>query len=126
MLPRPKAPRKRRKRPQPPSKRLPAVENRLQIAGIVGNSPETRYSPAGIPIARFTLKHQSLQSEAGMQRQVICNIGVMASGEALQPLVAQLQAGDGIRVVGFLARANNRQGENRLILHAERIERIDS
>lgn len=90
----------------------------------MGSSPETRYNPAGIPIARFTLKHQSLQSEAGMKRQVICNIGIVASGESLQSLVQQLQIGDGIRVSGFLARANNRQGENRLILHAERIERI--
>jgi len=102
------------------------VENRLQIEGIVGNSPETRYNPAGIPIARFTLKHQSLQSEAGMTRQVVCSIGVIASGAKLQPLVQQLQIGDGIRVSGFLARANNRQGEHRLILHAEQIERIDS
>jgi len=102
------------------------VENRLQIGGVVGNSPEVRYSPAGIPIARFTLKHQSLQSEAGMQRQVICNIGVVVSGEVLQPLVKQLQTGMGIRVSGFLARANNRQGENRLILHADQLELIDS
>ena len=100
------------------------MENRLQIAGVVGNSPETRFTPAGIPIARFTLKHQSLQSEAGMQRQVICNIGVVASGEALQQSVQQLQTGEGVRVSGFLARANNRQGENRLILHAEQIECI--
>jgi primosomal replication protein N len=100
------------------------VDNRLEIGGIVGNSPETRYSPAGIPITRFTLKHQSQRSEAGLTRQVLCNIGVIASGEALQALVQQLQTGDGIRVSGFLARANNRQGENRLILHAEQIERL--
>lgn len=99
------------------------MENRLVIAGVVGNEPETRYSPAGIPIARFTLKHRSQQSEAGMKRQVICNIGVIASGEGLQQTVQQLKTGEEIRVIGFLARANNRQGENRLILHAERIER---
>lgn len=100
------------------------MENRLQIAGIVGNSPEVRYSPAGIPIARFTLKHQSLQEEAGMTRQVVCNIGVVVSGEPQQQLVKQLETGEGIRVSGFLARANNRQGEYRLILHADRIEKI--
>lgn len=99
------------------------MDNRLVLAGIVGNEPETRYSPAGIPIARFTLNHRSQQNEAGMKRQVICNIGVIASGEALQRTVQQLNTGEEIRVTGFLARANNRQGENRLILHAERIER---
>ena len=100
------------------------MENRLVISGVVGNEPETRYSPAGIAIARFTLKHQSQQDEAGMKRQVICNIGVVASGNALQQMVQQLNTGVGIRVTGFLARANNRQGENRLILHAEQIERL--
>jgi len=100
------------------------VENQLLIEGIVGNNPETRYNPAGIPIVRFTLRHQSLQTEAGMKRQVVCNIGVIASGETLQPQVQKLQTGEGVRVSGFLARANNRQGENRLVLHAEQIERL--
>lgn len=100
------------------------MENRLVITGVVGNEPETRYSPAGIAIARFTLKHQSQQSEAGMKRLVICSIGVIASGNELQQTVQQLKTGEGIRVSGFLARANNRQGENRLILHAQQIERL--
>ncbi len=94
------------------------------IAGIVGNAPDMRYSPAGIAIARFTLKHRSEQSEAGMKRQAICNIGVIASGTELQRKVQQLKTGEGIRVRGFLARANNRQGESRLVLHAEEIERL--
>ncbi len=94
------------------------------IAGTVGNDPDIRYSPAGIAIARFTLKHRSEQSEAGMKRQAICNIGVIASGSELQRTVQQLKTGEGIRISGFLARANNRQGENRLVLHAEQIERL--
>lgn len=94
------------------------------IAGIVGNDPDIRYSPAGIAIARFTLKHRSEQTEAGMKRQVLCNIGVIAGGSELQRTVQQLKTGEGIRVSGFLARANNRQGESRLILHAEQIDRL--
>lgn len=104
---------------------LRAVENRLVIAGIMGNDPDIRYSPAGIAIARFTLKHRSEQSEAGLKRQAICNIGVIASGSELQPAVQKLKIGERIRVSGFLARANNRQGENRLILHAEQIDILD-
>lgn len=98
------------------------MDNRLVIAGRLGSEPETRHSPAGIPITRFTLRHDSLQQEAGMQRQVICNIGVVVSGEALQVLVQPLRSGQQVRVSGFLSRANNRQGENRLILHAEQLE----
>ena len=73
---------------------------------------------------RFSLRHESLQQEAGMKRQVFCQIGVMASGDTMQQTVQQLQAGDGIRVSGFLARANNRDGEYRLVLHADMIERM--
>jgi primosomal replication protein N len=100
------------------------VENSLTISGTLGNTPETRYSPAGIPITRFTLRHESIQQEAGMQRQAICNIGVIASGAELMNMTGSLLSGQQLRVSGFLSRANNRQGENRLILHAERIETL--
>jgi primosomal replication protein N len=59
-----------------------------------------------------------------MNRQVLCQIVVMASGEGLQAMVMPLEAGDRIRVSGFLARANHRDGEYRLVLHAETIERL--
>ena len=98
------------------------MDNRLVISGVLGKSPETRYSPAGIPITRFTLRHESTQQEAGMQRQVICNIGVIVSGSELLESTRSLQSGQQLKVSGFLSRANNRQGENRLILHAEQIE----
>ncbi len=98
------------------------MDNRLVISGTLGNNPETRYSPAGIPITRFTLRHESIQQEAGMQRQAICNIAVMASGKQWLESTKSLQSGQQIRVSGFLSRANNRQGENRLILHTEQIE----
>ncbi len=100
------------------------VDNRLVMSGTLGKMPETRYSPAGIPITRFTLRHESIQQEAGMQRQVICNIGVIASGKEFLELTRSLQSEQQIRVSGFLSRANNRQGENRIILHAEQIESL--
>lgn len=99
-------------------------DNRLVLAGVVGNTPQLRHSPAGIPVLRFSLQHTSRQQEAGMQRQVICQIGVIASGDSLVQTAQPLAAGDGIRVSGFLARANNRDGEYRLILHADTIERL--
>jgi primosomal replication protein N len=98
------------------------MDNRLVISGTLGNTPETRTSPAGIPITRFTLRHESIQQEAGMPRQVICTIAVIASGAQLLERSRSLQSGQQLRICGFLSRANNRQGENRLILHAERIE----
>lgn len=57
-----------------------------------------------------------------MPRQAICNIVVIASGAELLESCRALQSSQQLRISGFLSRANNRQGENRLILHAERIE----
>ena len=99
-----------------------AGENRLTIVGYLGNRPETRHTPAGIPITRFTLRHRSVQTEAGMQREAVCSIGVIASGEALQATLRGLSQESVVRVSGFISRANNRQGEYRIVLHAEQIE----
>jgi primosomal replication protein N len=98
------------------------MDNRLVICGTLGKQPETRNSPAGIPITRFTLQHDSIQQEAGMPRQAICAIAVIASGAELLEQCRGLHGGQQLRISGFLSRANNRQGENRIILHAERIE----
>jgi primosomal replication protein N len=97
-------------------------ENRLVITGTVVRGPETRVSPSGVPITRFTVRHSSVQTEAGHRRQAACLIGVVASGEALGPTVSRLDAECRVQVGGFLSRADARHGEQRLVLHAQQIE----
>lgn len=97
------------------------VENRLVIGGTVGSEPQTRISPAGIPISRFLLRHHSEQPEAGMKRQVECAVGVVATGAGLQEVIKKLHQGSAVRVAGFLGKANSRTGEYRLVLHATEI-----
>jgi primosomal replication protein N len=96
--------------------------NVLVIEGLVVQPPETRVSPAGIPISRFAIEHQSLCEEAGMAREVRFRIGVVASGQGLQAPVAALQAGSRVRIRGFIARAGYRSEEHRLLLHAQSID----
>ena len=79
------------------------------IAGCVVGPCEIRTSPAGVPIGRFLLEHRSSQMEAGLAREVYCRIPVVACGAP-------------VRVHGFVGRANNREGEYRLVLHAAQIE----
>lgn len=98
------------------------ADNRLIIAGTVVRAPETRYSPAGIPISRFALEHQSRQVEAGMPRDAVCRMMVIAAGEALHSTVSVLALGSRVRVSGFLSRADHRTGEDRLVLHAQAID----
>ena len=95
--------------------------NVLVIEGLVVQPPETRVSPAGIPISRFPIEHLSQCEEAGMAREVRMRLGVVVSGKALQPLIENLRVDSRVRLRGFLARSGYRSEEYRLVLHAQSI-----
>lgn len=101
------------------------ADNQLTLTGIVTRAPQTRTSPAGIPISRFGLEHQSRQMEAGGERLVQCWIRVVASGAELQTAVQRLHTGNRVRVQGFLARRGHRDPDTQLELHALHIECLD-
>lgn len=103
----------------------PSPANSLIIEGQVIRVPETRTSPAGIPISRFTLEHRSRISEAGMLREVRLRLIVVATGQALQGRIAALELNMPVRVEGFLARAGYRSADQRLVLHAHKIETVN-
>lgn len=92
------------------------------MAGIICKAAETRYSPAGVPLTRFTLEHRSKQTEAGMDREAYCKVVVIAAGDELMKTAVRLEIGQIVEVSGFVTRADSRQGQSRLILHAQRIE----
>lgn len=71
------------------------------------------------------LDHRSRQSEAGLQREAVLRLPVVASGDGLSAVVQRLETGSGISVTGFLARSSHRDGENRISLHAQDIETIE-
>jgi primosomal replication protein N len=76
------------------------LDNRLVLGGEIVNLEPLRYSPAGIPIARATLKHQSKQSGQLMQ----CELTVAAQGENAQKL-AGLKPGSQVKLTGSITRA---------------------
>ena len=102
----------------------PCLDNCLIISGHTVGPSRTRCSPAGLPIASFTLEHHSRQSEADISREARCRIQVLAGGNTLAPAAEKLQPGSWVRVRGFISRANHRHGEARLVLHAEQIEAL--
>ncbi len=108
----------------PPS--APFADNCLVIAGQVAESSPARLTPAGVPIGRFLLDHQSEQVEAGLPRQVRCRIAVAACGEPLARIAERLMPGARVRVRGFLGRAHYREGESRLVLHAAQIDVLNA
>ncbi len=101
------------------------VDNCLVITGQLAGSCEIRTSPAGVEISHFLLEHHSGQVEAGVLREVRCRIPVIACGESFACIIRQLLPGLPLRVQGFISRANYREGEYRLVLHATHIDILD-
>ena len=97
-------------------------DNQLVLGGQIARISDTQYSPAGVPITRLLLEHRSTQLEAGFPRTAQCRILVLVCGVDLHRKLHQFEVDQAIRVSGFISRANNRQGEARLVLHAAHIE----
>jgi len=64
--------------------------------------------------------------EAGFSRQAWCRMPVVVSGQQSQALTQRLTVGSQITVQGFVSSHQGRNGLNKLVLHAEQIELIDS
>lgn len=100
--------------------------NRLVLSGTVCKMPTRKVSPSGIPHCQFVLEHRSQQQEAGFSRQTWCRIPVIVSGQQSQALTHSITIGSNITVQGFISSHQGRNGLNKLVLHAEQIELIDS
>jgi primosomal replication protein N len=78
-----------------------------------------RHSPAGVPVLKFRIQHDSLQTEAGGPRKVSCEIAAVAF-EREAKLLAAARLGSNVTVTGFLA-AKSRTSRS-LVLHASEIQ----
>lgn len=88
--------------------------NSLALSGALVAIEPLRHTPAGVPLLNFKLAHKSQQVEAGLKRQVECEMnGVAIGDEAVE--MSRLQAGQAISVSGFLNRKNRMSTQ--LILH---------
>ena len=67
-----------------------------------------RYTPAGVPVSEFRVAHESVQSEAGSERRVECEVACVALGT---PALVLKEASSGVAVElnGFLAARSLKQ-----------------
>ncbi len=98
--------------------------NRIVLDGTIRSEPEERWTPAGVPLTRFTLEHRSRTAIAGLERTVACCITVVALGEELSRVARTLAPGQGCRAEGLLGqRVRQRPGDEtrygQLELHAQ-------
>lgn len=96
--------------------------NRLTLDATLAERGDLRYTPAGIPALDCVLRHASVQSEAGGERKVECELQAVAFGEPALAL-AKIAAGTELRCKGFLAR-RYRTGQT-LALHLNEFESME-
>ncbi len=94
-------------------------QNRVLLRGRLVELDALRYTPAGVPIVKFRLAHESSQTEAGSLRKVDCEIaGVAFETEA--KLLASAPLGTQMSISGFLDRKG--KSSRQVVLHATHIE----
>jgi len=96
--------------------------NEVALSGELATIDALRYTPAGIPILGFKLVHRSQQIEAGLKRQVECEVSGVAMAEVAVTM-SRIKAGGAVRVKGFMNRKNRMSAQ--LILHATEANAIE-
>lgn len=91
--------------------------NTLVIAATVQAIEPLRYTPAGLPLLRLQLQHDSEQQEAGLNRKVQCQLAAVLIGEKAN---LTLQSGDQIKVKGFLAQRSAKSTQ--VVMHIQEIQ----
>ncbi len=96
--------------------------NQVVISGVVTELKALRFTPAGVPVVEFRLRHESERAEAGAQRKVNAEIDAVAF-ETQARLLAAGTLGKALTAEGFLC-AKSRQSK-KPVLHVTNIEFIE-
>ena len=96
--------------------------NRVALAGTLIELGRLRYTPAGVPVIDFRLRHESRRTEAGAERAVSAELEAIAF-EAQANLMSGAAPGSPLRLEGFLCAKSRRS--KKLVLHATHIEFVE-
>ena len=92
--------------------------NRFVVDGELVELEGLRFTPAGVARIALKIRHVSTQQEAGIARQVQCDIPALAFGAAAQQ-ASGLQSGQRVKAEGFLAQRSLRIAQ--LVMHIDNI-----
>lgn len=96
--------------------------NRFCVEATLVELQPLRHTPAGMPVAACTLRHESRQVEAGVPRDVTVELQAVALGE-LAAMLAAARPGMAMRASGFMAAKSLR---SRIpVLHLNEIEFLE-
>jgi primosomal replication protein N len=96
--------------------------NRVELTGRIAALGALRYTPAGVPVIQFGIRHESEIPEAGTKRKVSAEIEAIAF-QAQARMVAGTALSRPLRVSGFLAAKSRRS--KKLVLHVTDIEFVE-
>lgn len=97
---------------------IDTLANRCVIDGELVELDDLRYTPAGLARVGLKIRHASTQQEAGIARQIQCDIAAISLDVAALK-ASKLLLGQQVRVEGFLAQRSLRNTQ--LILHIDNI-----
>jgi primosomal replication protein N len=87
--------------------------NEVVIDGLLLKRGALRHTPAGTPAINLVIDHRSVQSEAGGQREVRCEVDAVAIGE-LAVTLGKHKLNQPLQFSGFLTRHSIK--DRRLVL----------
>lgn len=94
------------------------MNNHWVLTACIAEVQPLRYTPSGLPALDIRLEHESLQREAGANRQVKASVKALAFG-ALAERLARQALGSVWRFQGFLATGRGGKG---LVFHIQDIQ----
>ncbi|WP_313298187.1 primosomal replication protein N [Diaphorobacter sp.] len=94
------------------------MKNQIALTACIAEVQALRYTPAGLPALDLRLEHESVQQEAGTERQVKAAIKAVAFG-ALAERLARQALGSNWEFQGFLASPRNGKG---VVFHIQDIQ----
>ena len=94
------------------------MNNHWVLTACIAEVQPLRYTPAGLSALDIRLEHESLQREAGADRQVKASVKALAFG-ALAERLARQALGSVWRFQGFLATGRSGKG---LVFHIQDIQ----
>lgn len=91
----------------------------ITLIGNLGNDPELRYTPAGIPVASFSLAVSKARTKDGQKQEKTTWFRVSAWNKQAEAVSQYLHKGSKVLVVGEVEEARaftDKQGNNRASL----------
>ena len=79
-------------------------------------------TPAGVPVIECLLAHRSRQLEAGIEREVSCELRAVVMGEQAR-LLAAAKPGAQVKVAGFMAARSLKSRSP--VLHVNTVEFLE-